>query len=41
MTLVKIAGIRWVEESFKAAKGQVCLDHYQVRGWSDGTGTSP
>ncbi|SDK62492.1 SRSO17 transposase [Nonomuraea maritima] len=34
MALVKIAGIRWaVEESFQAAKGQVGLDHYQVRGW--------
>jgi SRSO17 transposase len=33
--LVKIAGIRWaVEESFQAAKGQVGLDHYQVRGWT-------
>ena len=35
MALVKIAGIRWaVEESFQAAKGQVGLDHYQVRGWT-------
>jgi SRSO17 transposase len=34
MALVRIAGIRWaVEESFQAAKGQVGLDHYQVRGW--------
>lgn len=33
-TLVQVAGIRWcVEESFQAAKGQVGLDHYQVRGW--------
>jgi SRSO17 transposase len=33
-TLVRIAGIRWtVEESFQAAKGQVGLDHYQVRSW--------
>ncbi|MFD8563824.1 hypothetical protein ACWDOR_46235 [Streptosporangium canum] len=32
--LVKIASIRWaVEESFQAAKGQVGLDHYRVRGW--------
>ncbi|MFB9629995.1 IS701 family transposase [Nonomuraea helvata] len=32
--LVKIAGMRWaVEESFQAAKGQVGLDHYQVRTW--------
>ncbi|MEU7855542.1 IS701 family transposase [Nonomuraea sp. NPDC049141] len=35
MALVKIAGIRWaVEESFQAAKGQVGLDRYQVRGWT-------
>ncbi|MEU8110449.1 IS701 family transposase [Nonomuraea muscovyensis] len=35
MALVKIAGIRWaVEESFQAAKGQVGLDHYQVRTWT-------
>ncbi|MFI0425159.1 hypothetical protein [Spongiactinospora sp. 9N601] len=35
MALVKIAGTRWaVEESFQAAKGQVGLDHYQVRGWT-------
>ncbi|WP_425566295.1 IS701 family transposase, partial [Nonomuraea monospora] len=35
MALVKIAGARWaVEESFQAAKGQVGLDHYQVRGWT-------
>jgi SRSO17 transposase len=34
-TLVRVAGIRWsVEESFQAAKGQVGLDHYQVRGWT-------
>jgi SRSO17 transposase len=30
--LVGVAGIRWaVEECFQAAKGQVGLDHYQVR----------
>ncbi|MEV4116594.1 hypothetical protein [Nonomuraea sp. NPDC049695] len=35
MALVKVAGIRWaVEESFQAAKGQVGLGHYQVRGWT-------
>jgi len=35
MALIKITGIRWaVEESFQAAKGQVGLDHYQVRGWT-------
>ncbi|MFD8533125.1 IS701 family transposase [Streptosporangium canum] len=33
--LVKVAGIRWaVEECFQAAKGQVGLDHCQVRGWT-------
>jgi Transposase DDE domain len=35
LTLVRIAGARWaVEESFQAAKGQVGLDHYQVRTWT-------
>ena len=34
-TLVRIAGMRWaVEEGFQAAKGQVGLDHYQVRTWT-------
>jgi hypothetical protein len=29
-----VAGTRWcIEESFQAAKGQVGLDHYQVRHW--------
>ena len=33
--LVRVAGTRWsVEESFQAAKGQVGLDHYQVRNWT-------
>jgi SRSO17 transposase len=33
-TLVRVAGSRWaIEESFQAAKGQVGLGHYQVRGW--------
>jgi SRSO17 transposase len=36
-TLVAVAGRRWtVEESFAAAKGEVGLDHYEVRhyhGW--------
>ena len=33
--LVRVAGIRWsVEECFQAAKGQVGLDHYQVRHWT-------
>jgi SRSO17 transposase len=35
--LVRVIGLRWaVEECFQAAKGQVGLDHYQVRsypGW--------
>lgn len=34
-TLVRVAGTRWaVEEQFQAAKGQVGLDHYQVRTWT-------
>jgi SRSO17 transposase len=36
-TLVAVAGRRWtVEESLEAAKGEVGLDHYEVRhshGW--------
>ncbi|MEH0628389.1 IS701 family transposase [Streptomyces stelliscabiei] len=33
--LVRIAGVRWsIEECFQAAKGQVGLDHYQVRHWT-------
>ncbi|WP_349262087.1 IS701 family transposase [Actinocrinis sp.] len=33
--LVKVAGTRlMVEERFQTAKGQVRLDHYQVRGWT-------
>jgi len=33
--LVRVAGTRWaVEESFQAAKGQVGLDHYQLRSWT-------
>ncbi|MFB7356111.1 IS701 family transposase [Streptomyces gardneri] len=33
--LVRVAGSRWsVEECFQAAKGQVGLDHYQVRNWT-------
>nr|WP_189548267.1 IS701 family transposase [Streptomyces gelaticus] len=33
--LVRVAGVRWsVEERFQAAKGQVGLDHYQVRHWT-------
>jgi len=34
-TLVRVAGSRWtVEEGFQAAKGQVGLDHYEVRRWA-------
>jgi SRSO17 transposase len=34
-TLAHVAGTRWaVEEGFQAAKGQVGLDHYQVRTWT-------
>ena len=30
--LVRVAGSRWaVEECFQAAKGEVGLDHYEVR----------
>jgi SRSO17 transposase len=33
--LVRVIGMRWmVEECFQAAKGQIGLDHYQVRSWS-------
>ena len=32
VTLVRVAGKRWrVEEAFEQAKGEVGLDHYQVR----------
>jgi len=32
--LVRVAGTRWaVEEGFQQAKGEVGLDHYQVRRW--------
>ncbi len=34
-TLVRVAATRWaVEETFQAGKGQVGLDHYQIRGWT-------
>ncbi|WP_323373674.1 IS701 family transposase [Plantactinospora alkalitolerans] len=34
-TLVTVDGSRWsVEELFQTGKGQVGLDHYQVRGWT-------
>jgi len=33
-TLVRVAGTRWaIEESFEIAKGEVGLDHYEVRRW--------
>jgi SRSO17 transposase len=33
--LVRVAGVRWaVEEAFQQAKGEVGLDHYQVRRWT-------
>ena len=33
-TLVQVTGTRWtVEECFAAAKGEVGLDHYEVRSW--------
>ncbi|AWS48996.1 IS701 family transposase [Streptosporangium sp. 'caverna'] len=33
-TLVTVAGSRWsIEELFQTGKGQIGLDHYQVRGW--------
>lgn len=32
--LVRVAGMRWtIEECFEAAKGEVGLDHYEVRSW--------
>lgn len=32
--MVRVAGARWtVEECFEAAKGEVGLDHYEVRSW--------
>jgi SRSO17 transposase len=34
-TLARVAGARWaVEESFETAKGEVGLDHYEVRSWA-------
>jgi SRSO17 transposase len=33
--LVRVAGMRWtIEASFEAAKGEVGLDHYEVRSWT-------
>lgn len=32
--LVRVAGVRWaIEEGFEATKGEVGLDHYEVRRW--------
>ena len=32
--LVRVAGVRWaIEEGFQQAKGEVGLDHYEVRRW--------
>src|ERR671936_333585 len=32
---VRVAGMRWtVEESIECAKGEVGLDHYEVRSWT-------
>jgi SRSO17 transposase len=32
--LAEVAGSRWkIEEAFEEAKGEVGLDHYEVRGW--------
>ena len=34
IALVRVAGTRWaVEEGFEQAKGEVGLDHYEVRKW--------
>ena len=33
--VVGVAGARWtIESSFEAAKGEVGLDHYEVRSWT-------
>jgi SRSO17 transposase len=33
--LVRVAGVRWtIEACFEAAKGEVGLDHYEVRSWT-------
>ena len=33
--MVRVAGMRWtVEESLQTAKGEVGLDHYEVRRWT-------
>ena len=33
--VVRVAGTRWtIDSSFEAAKGEVGLDHYEVRSWT-------
>jgi SRSO17 transposase len=33
--VVRVAGMRWtVEESLQTAKGEVGMDHYEVRSWT-------
>jgi SRSO17 transposase len=33
--LVRVSGMRWtIEESIQTAKGEVGLDHYEVRSWT-------
>lgn len=33
--LVRVAGARWtIESNFEMAKGEVGLDHYEVRSWT-------
>jgi SRSO17 transposase len=33
--VVRVAGTRWtIEQLFEAAKGEVGLDHYEVRSWT-------
>jgi hypothetical protein len=33
--MARVAGVHWaVEESFKTAKGEVGLHHYEVRSWA-------
>jgi len=39
--LVSVAGRRWaVEISFRMGKSRCGLDHYEIRHWQDGSGTS-
>jgi SRSO17 transposase len=33
--MARVAGTRWaIEESFETAKGEVGMDHYEVRSWT-------